>query len=264
MKSVVLEQDRRAFPSSPIRIWSLYWIIAVIGVLFQLAYFYADDTLDRDSIFYIRGVEVWYRTGDFSQLKDSLISSRNTTAMKYYTAPFYLFVLKTLKCIFPKCGIELLGRWWGVLAGGTAICLSMLCARRLFRDDAAALLAGFLLAIHPRFAGIACRLLRDMTYLLLVISVLYLCLVAWQQRSALSAAAAGFLCFAGIFCRIEFLALMAMLAPLAIWDMVVSRRRGAVIWGTFAVFVMVGFVMWTWIMGIPWDFFSVYVRRFLA
>lgn len=245
------------------RMWC-YVAVTALGMLFQAAYFYADDIVDRDSVFYARGVEVWYRTGDFSRLGAELISSENTTAMKYYTAPFYLFVLKTLKIVFPDVGIETLARWWGALVGGAALCFSMLCIEMILKDDLPALLSGLMLAVHPRFAGLAYRMLRDMTYLFIVIMVLYLCLTALRKRSVYPAAAAGGLCFAGMCCRIEFLAFMAALCPLAVLDILLLRRRDILIWGVFAAFVVVGFVVWTAVMGIPWDFFLVYLRRFVA
>lgn len=244
----------------------LVWYVAVllIGVLFQIICFRADDTIDRDSVFYINGVKVWYESGDFKAMAKVLISPRNTTAMKYYTAPFYLFVLKTLKCAFPAVSIETLAMLWGFFAGAVTIWVTMLSARLVFRDDIAALFAGLLLALHPHFAALAPCPLRDMTYLMLLSSVIYLLMLALVRRAPQFSGAAGFLCFAGLICRIEFAALLLALIPVAISDSAVIRKRSLPIWGVFCGCLMVGYVFWTLLIGIPWNFLFVYLKRFFT
>ena len=245
------------------RILACYLAVLLIGVLYQVIYFCADDTVERDSVFYIRGVEVWYARGNFQAMAQELISPRNTTAMKYYTAPFYLFVLKTLKCAFPSVSIETLAVFWGFAAGALTIWFTMLGARLVFRDDAAALFAGLLLALHPRFADLVPRALRDMTYLMLLSLVMYLLMLALSRRVWWFSAGAGFFCFAGIICRVEFAALLPALIPVAIWDAAVTRKRSFPIWGSFGVGIISGYVFWTLLIGIPWDFLLVYLKRFV-
>ena len=206
----------------------------------------------------------WSETGDFRTLENFSVVPGNEPAFRFYPPPCYLYILKTLKAIFPQAPLETIAIWWGIFIGTAFVALVYWIAHLTFASSRTALAVAFLASIHPWCAENAPMPMRDTTFLFLQTLVLALGLFAWRRRRWRVMGIAGFLAPLVFLCRFEGIMLALFFFGALGLSAALQRTRFSLQSLTaFLVGTGAGLLFWTWLMGIPWEFYTIYFSKYV-
>ena len=230
------------------RAWPWLLLCIAAALLVRLYVLYAEQFIDRDAVYYLDLVRQWH-AGSFRDLM------RDDPQL--YVLPMAYFLFKEAM----RLGVDSLTAAYIVNIGlGTALVPLMYgCGKEIFASRGMGLLAALLTAFNPLLVDLSVQILRDVA-MLFGLAVALWCAVKGERKSwgwwfpaGIGVAfavlsryeAAEALPLAGVYLGVDWLTGGGGLRQAA-------GKIGCLVLGT-----LVGLVVFSAVMGVPWEFYSV-------
>lgn len=227
--------------------------ITIFGLLFRLFCFWMESTISRDGVFYCTMAEIWKAEG---------FEAARQLPLGRVVPPLLPGLMRLM--MYAGISAEFAGNLLNLLSGTLLIPILYWIGVMCFNRREIALGLALLAAVQPSLVELSIEIQRDAPYLLFAGLAIGCTLAATEKQKVWRWVLAGFFCTAAAMMRLEGLELVPLFLGYIVVLMVLQfltvplGLKAAV---SFIGGCIGGFLLLTLLVGIPWDFYSVYWER---
>lgn len=189
-----------------IPVWIWLAGILLLSFLLKLLCWHWDPTVSRDGSLYIHLSQIWYETGSFQGVNDSLTG--------IWLPPLFLYLIKSL--MYMGLSAELAGVWLNLTLGTFTPLLVYGIAYETTQKKNVSVCAALLIAVNPSMNALSVEVQRDMIYLFFAGLTLWLLTAGVRRQKWYFWFFSGFPASCAILTRFETLEFL-VIVPLSLF-----------------------------------------------